>query len=644
MDIPKQIIEKSCVLIHWKDLNFTYLGCNIEYTKYIGLRSQLDIIGKTDFDLFSSNSADQLRRNDKEAFKKGASCFFEEEITLPNGSTLSYRTQKIPLFNDDGAVIGLASVLYDKTAQTSENSIYIEKEKTEIVLTSLINKLPAHIYWKNDRLIFQGCNKAQAKSAGFSTPQQMIGKSDYEMPWKKEATALRAIDLEVMRTKKCIVQEETSQLANTNELSTFLSEKVPLIDKKGNVIGVLGLSFNITERVKMEEELRQTKIAAEAANRAKTEFIANMSHDLRTPIIGILGIANLLKDKMLADEEKQYVQWVNESGEQLLNLLNDILTKVSDGGEDQKVTEELFDLRQCINDIVQLEKPAIELKQLSLNVMIAQDVPCYIISDRSKIYRILLNLLGNALKFTMEGSITIEIKKNRSRLIFKIIDTGIGIAKEMQEKIFERFFQVARPSKKTSPGYGIGLNLVKNYVDLLNGKIQVSSQLGKGSTFTIELPLKTENELLKTIKKYDRESSQKRTYRLKKSTNELHVLLIEDNEIALRVLENIVKNEKNCRFSSATSSEAALELIKKNVFDLIITDINLPGISGNELARIIREWEAKKEQNPIPIVGLTADNSNKVKKEALQSGMTKILEKPLKLDHLRSMISEFFTH
>lgn len=637
----RQIVEETKISL--KDLQLRYIGCNKEQANFLGLNSPTEIYGTTDYSFFSPAKADELRKNDQTVILGKTPGIFEEELLTLNGNSGTFLTQRIPLFNEEKELIGLSSISFDITAKKSTAKQYSDKQSlAEITLTNIINLLPGHVYWKDQYGVFKGCNIEQAKSAGFTSPEEMIGKTDYEMPWRKEAAILQASDLTVIKTKKALTREEYSQLAGSDNASIFLSKKTPLIDKDGNAIGVIGISFDITDRKKMEEELAHAKIAAEAAGHAKTEFIANMSHDLRTPLTGIIGLSKLLQNKALSLEEKQYINLISQSGEQLLNLLNDILISASVNKEsDRDVKEACFDLHQCLNNLVQLERPAIQAKQLEMRIAIAANVPRYVISDRTKIYRILLNLIGNALKFTAKGFIALEVslmtqEKEQIRLCFKVSDTGVGITPEMQEKIFERFFKKAHFQQQNYQGHGIGLHLVKTYVDLLGGKLNVSSQLGKGTTFSIELELKIGHNALESIDIIEEEN---RPFPIV-STKKPHLLLIEDNQIALKVLETIT-TDAGAHYTSVTSGEKALTTIKEIAFDMILTDINLPDISGNELSRRIRAWETKEKKKPTPIVGLTAHALENVEKECLQSGMMKVLTKPLTINNMEALIDEF---
>ena len=511
-------------------------------------------------------------------------------------------------------------------------------------IDDLINQLPAAIFWKNTESIFLGCNQFFAEFAGLSSPKEIIGKVDYDLPWgKHESDLYRIDDQEVILSQQPKLGIEESQTLSNGKTVTLLTNKIPLISKENVVVGLLGIFQDITARKEMERSLENAKNQAEAANYAKTEFIANMSHDIRTPLTGIIGMANLLEEGLQNPEEKQYAKWINESGEQLLGLLNGILDVVSTENVNEHVLrEEIFDLRHCIHDICQLELPTIKLKALHLRVDIDNAIPQYIVSDRTKLHRILLNLLGNALKFTNTGSVSIEIKllsslNEQVKLQFLIVDTGIGIPDALQKNVFDRFFRVCPSYKGMYPGQGVGLHIAQLYAKLLGGEINLTSQVGVGTTFYFDLTFKVVQSI-KAPPKHESLSPGQTVETLRIP----HLLLVEDNRIALRMAEKIASNA-GCYYTSAVDGEHALELAQTMDFDLIVTDIGLPGISGYELTHHIRKWETSLNKKPVPIVGLTAHTQAEAKDTCLQSGMNEIYTKPVNLKTMKEIIYHYMS-
>ncbi|MCA0403480.1 MAG: PAS domain-containing protein [Proteobacteria bacterium] len=421
------------------------------------------------------------------------------------------------------------------------------------------------------------------------------------------------------------------------EVRWIFDSGFPLIDENGKCYGVSGVAIDVTEDHKKAEEIRVAKEIAELASHAKTEFIANMSHDIRTPLTGIIGMSKLLEDRASTVEDKQYASWVNESGEQLLKLLNGVLDILSTNHlSEEDLHQENFDLYECVNDIEKLERPALLQKGLDFEIKFETDVPQYIRSDRFKLTRILLNLIGNAIKFTEKGKITLKIKHEETMLEFMIEDTGIGIPKHLQKKIFEHFYRVNPNYKNTNVGYGVGLHIVEKYIKLLSGNISLKSREGKGSTFSIRVPLIAVNPA--TIIKSEIKPISAVTTNKEDKSIKLTILLIEDNIVALKVLERMV-SQLDCDFQSAITAEEALVKLETNNFACIITDLGLPGMSGIEMTKKIRQSSNIKLAK-IPIFGLTGHSASSVQAEIEEAGMNAVFTKPMQIDILKDIFAE----
>ena len=520
-------------------------------------------------------------------------------------------------------------------------------------INDLINQLPAAIFWKNTESVFLGCNQYFADLAKLSSPEDIIGKTDYDLPWgNNEGDLYRKDDQEVMHSKLPKLGIEESQTLSNGDVITLLTNKIPLFSKNNVVVGLLGIFHDITARKEMERSLEKAKNQAEAANRAKTAFIANMSHDIRTPLSGIVGMSALLVDDVQNQEQKQYSRWIKESGDQLLGLLNGILEVVSAENvseSENDLREETFDLRQCIHDIVQLERPTTTLKNLDLLVDIDKDVPKYITSDRTKLHRVILNLLDNAIKFTTSGHISIQVKHigsgiGQAQIYFGVADTGTGIPQHLQNEVFDRFFRATPSYKGTHTGHGVGLHIAQSYVKLLGGEIKLRSKENVGTTFYFDLPCKIgikTNAAHQTIKIQQTTPAQNHSSVRKHKVNQVpNLLLVEDNAVALRMAE-VMASKAGYRFTSVATGEQALELAQAISFDLIVTDIGLPGISGHEFTRRLRELEVSLKRKPAPIVGLTAHARETAAEECLLSGMSDVFTKPFTPLMLQAIVHQF---
>ena len=367
-------------------------------------------------------------------------------------------------------------------------------------LKDLVDNLPGDIYWKDKNGIWAGMNKRCILSlkqmgviANNTTTADIIGKTDYQIFSKRTAHGYRKNDLEVMKREMELSIQEITHLSSGEEV-TLLSTKIPLRDAKKNVVGIVGNTINISHLKKIETELKTAKASAESANQAKDIFIQNMSHDIRTPLTGMIILSDLLEQKLQNPEEKECANLISASSQQLLTLLNNILD-LTKNEHDQQVKISTFSINKILNDIRDLEQPSARAKNLALIINTAPSLPDLITSDYVKIHRIILNILGNALKFTEQGSIIISanaIDFSDQHCILELIisDTGIGIAPDQKDKIFDRFFKVSPSSDGLFQGYGVGLNIVQQNIRLLNGHIKLDSEPGVGTSFTMSIPVK----------------------------------------------------------------------------------------------------------------------------------------------------------
>ncbi|MBA2653208.1 MAG: response regulator [Tatlockia sp.] len=414
------------------------------------------------------------------------------------------------------------------------------------------------------------------------------------------------------------------------------------------------------------EEIRRRSIMAEESSRSKTEFIANMSHDIRTPLAGIINFSRYLKEEEGLKEEArmELAGDIYHASEQLLKLLNGVLDVVSaDTATDNDVFYQSFDLFQMLDDLIKLEKPAVKSHHLTLRQSIDKTIPRYIVSDKIKLHRILLNLIGNAIKFTEKGYIELSVKlqskdEHSAMIIFSVKDTGIGIPVEAQEQIFERFYKVSPSYKGKYTGSGIGLHIVQKYVQLLDGKITFNSIFKKGTTFlvTLSFPIadtvdeKLEENTYKELLKQEEGdlALEEQTSHLTSMTSAvdninstIKILLVEDNISALKSLKLLLIPFK-LHVLEAKTAEEAFELVKKEAFDLIITDIGLPGMQGDALVKKIRQLEKKVGRNRGKIVALTGHAVNReIGDVCKKAGIDEFFQKPMSPTSLETLLYPF---
>lgn len=557
-----------------------------------------------------------------------------------------------------------------------------EKEKAEkqarealCNLEQIIACMPGSVFWKDKNGLYQGCNDAVLKLLDLPR-SEVLGKTDYDfakkLGWSKERTDLfTKIDQEIMQTgiPRLGFEEPPFNFADGKTIYQ-LDNKVPLRDEAGNIVGVVGIGIDITELKTTQALLKKEKEHAESLSKAKSDFIANMSHDVKTPLSGIIGLSNLLEER-LKGEELSFVQDIIISAEQLMGFFNNCLEMAKSENIDMTLIKERFNLQRLTNQISELFRPAIINKKLNFSVHYDSKIPECLLGSHPAVYRVLLNLTGNAIKFTDKGDITIDVslskRSTRKKAIVKIVvqDTGIGIPKDKQQVIFEQFTRLTPSYQGLYEGTGIGLFVVNKLIKSLRGEIYVTSEEGKGSKFTAVLPFDIplldyseygEDEednlnIQSTAPMTIDMASNSHTKEIQSFTPKIRhpiskkkaikVLLVEDNRIS-QYLEKFILSRLNCEVDIAKNGAQTLEYFEPGKYKLVLMDIGLPDTNGDKLAYQLREKEKEKDSTyQVPIIGLTAHLLESLVASCKTAGMQEVLSKPLSSSQASELINRY---
>jgi PAS domain S-box-containing protein len=385
--------------------------------------------------------------------------------------------------------------------------------------------------------------------------------------------------------------------------------------------------IDVTERVRMENDLMQSRLRAESAAQTKSEFLANMSHEIRTPMLGVLGMLQLLEKQDLEDKNRHYVTTARSSAEALLTVINDILDLSKIEAGKMKIHNQDFDLRETVQSVVNLLELQAEDKGLNLSVKIDQNIPRYLRGDEARIRQILFNLVGNSLKFTDEGYVRIRIKdtgirnNGNRRITFRVIDSGRGIPKQQVREVTQPFVQADTGYKKKISGTGLGLAIIQRLVDLMNGNMDISSNPGDGTTVSITLPLGEAAEKQKypeqtVADEQDQEAAEK--YKL---------LLVEDSKINQMVIKEFLIRDGH-EVQIATNGKEALQYLNNEDFDAVLMDVQMPEMDGVEATKRIRKGEVDCDRD-LPIIALTAYTMEEEKAKFQGCGMDGHVSKPM---------------
>jgi PAS domain S-box-containing protein len=528
----------------------------------------------------------------------------------------------------------------DQAARAKLEGEVKERKQAEEYFRSLVENVPVAVYRRdlNGQLTFVNRLGLELLVVRSGVPEQSIPEEaldNYETMAsffsKEVADSIKKADKEVIRTGKSSERQFKLPLPGKGDLWLHTIRN-PMRDDKGQIIGVQLVSWDITKERESEaflkqqnQALKQAKDAADEANKAKSLFLANMSHEIRTPMNAILGYSQILRrDRALPGKHRQAIETIETSGDHLLNMINDILdlSKIEAGRMELQPSD--FDLNEMINGIESMFLIRCEEKELDFHVIAFDEKPVPVFGDEGKLRQVLINLMGNAVKFTDEGEVTLKIRSTDQKgnvYRFDIMDTGPGISEADQAEVFQPF-QQSEAGLKTG-GTGLGLAITRRQVELMGGEVQLESTPGKGSRFYFEISLPpAKGEVVVETRDEAREVLGLA------SGSKVHALVVDDNRNNRDVLSQLLLGI-GCQVELAESAFAAFDSIQQNAPDIIFMDIRMPGMNGAEATRkIIAEHGPDK----IKIVAITASVLEHEKAGHMAAGFHSFLSKPFRFE------------
>jgi len=613
------LLEGLPVMILRKDLQGRFTFANQRFCAELG-KSLSEIVGKTDFDFFPAELAAKYQEDDRRVTQTRTT-FETVEGHVAAGQKFFVQVIKTPVYDGAGSVIGLLGIFWDVTEKhRAEEALEYER----YLLHMLMDNLPDHIYFKDRQSRFLRANRALLKRFGLHDAKEAIGKTDSDFFTDEHAGQACQDEQQVMHTGQPINKEEKETWPN-GMVTWALSTKLPLRDDQGDIIGTFGISRDISDLKRAEEALRLAKDAAEQASRTKSHFLASMSHELRTPLNSVIGFANiLLKNKSgnLNAADLNFLDRIQANGKHLLALINQILdlSKIEAGKVELQVHPVALDA--LVRETVAQQEGLVRDRPVQL----LADLPgrvSLLHTDADKLKQIIINLIGNALKFTDRGTVTVRVVTNPADHCptrIDVMDTGIGIPREKLGVIFEAFQQADAGTARKYGGTGLGLTISQALCQLMNYRIEVDSEMGKGSTFSIILSpgLKPQTERAPASPPAEPPPV----------TLPGYLVLVIDDEEDSRILLTHVVEECGCRVITADSGEQALRRAREVRPDLITLDLMMPRMSGWE---VLAAFKADPELRDIPIVVVSVaagESSGRV------LGAVDVLRKPVAREEL----------
>ena len=616
----QQVLDTAPVALCWKDVDGIYLGCNQKFADLVQEPSPDSIQGKTDFDLVWKDSAATIVAEDR-AVVTGALDLFEKEMERSDlaGQPVYMNRTTAPVRDGDKAVIGTFTT-YDDISVHRRMESFAQKERK--LMQEILDSSNAMITIIDRDYCFLRINKYFEVTTGLKA-KDVVGRHLSEVIQGKKGKGVLAICDQIVATGLAVT-EEYSVPTEPGGRRSFIANVTPVFDENGKVDKIVTVSTDVTELKLVQAQLEESRNKAEQAVSVKSRFLANMSHEIRTPMNAILGLSQLALATDLNPKQLDYLSKIHFSAENLLGIVNDILdfSKIEAGK--LALEEKAFDLRVFMDNLCSIFEMKAKKSDLAFHRNISPNTPPFVRTDSLRLHQILVNLVGNAIKFTHSGSVTIDVGMrvdmgDRHILRFAIVDTGVGLTEAQMTQLFVAFEQADAGVTRQYGGTGLGLTISRRLVEMMGGEIKVSSVPGEGSRFefTINVGSASPTDVMDLVagdKVLANPDFQAAT-----------ILLVEDNAVNLQVATEILA-PLNLDIVTANNGAEAVEKVLAQPFALVLMDVQMPIMDGYSATIKIRETFSAEE---LPIIGLTANAMSEDKKASQEAGMNAHIAKPI---------------
>lgn len=620
------------------DSNYVMTSWNEAAEALYGWKAS-EVLGKRGTELLRTEFPGQSRESILNEIKQRGFYRGDAIQSHKDGRRLQVEVDSIVTRNKTGEITGYVAFNRDISERKRSEAAILKNER---FLKTITHGLPGMVgYWNQD-LICEFANQGYLEWFG-KNEAEMMGISLRDLLGDR---LFRMNEPYILGALSGQPQDFERELIKTNgEKSVVWAHYVPDI-QDGVVKGFLVLISDITQRKALEDELRRAKEIAEQANQSKSDFVANMSHEMRTPLHGMLGMANLLSQTALNAEQIDLLRTLKQSGKLLLCLINDVLdySKIEAGRLDVAAVQ--MDAAEVMREVMEIFSLQARGKGLDLRVDLPDAGTCLLFADPHKVKQILMNLLGNALKFTSQGSVTLDYRRDETSLTLRITDTGIGIGPEQRHRLFQRFSQADSSTTRIFGGTGLGLSISKSLAEVMGGVIGFESEVGQGSMFWLKLPLAAKPALVPPSNASPQKHAGKTEplpdwTAISPESKALRILLAEDNKVNQKVALGLLRN-LNCSVDVANNGAEALEMAKQARYDVILMDCHMPKLDGFKATQAIRAWESENVPScdpPLFIVALTASALAEDREQCYKAGMDDFLAKPFEPEDLDRILA-----